>query len=545
MADHACPKPLHNDILLNIMQASDTNTVCSLMQVSRSLYHLGPQYILLPLVFIDDEWRLQSFIAFMAAEQPYRFKFLHRICIATGSVSDPVAELFVDFLNRFKDVMELRLLHIEYSELFVQSHPGLSDALAGLPHITRLFLRDGGKDVGTCCHAMDARLDFASLTLAPSPVDHTEETEWGKQARNPIILFHRSQDTLRSLFVDGGVLDSADRIAYSPRYPHLTTLCLRNSDLPWVFHYARAFPNVENLTFRSSKTIWNDISKSLELIDHQSRINVASQTEFGTWTKLRCVTSTLPDLLMLALLCPVEQLVIVGPWFHSALANPVLESMKPAYLELQGFDVPFIDSGRFADVMAGPGASTIRSLSLDINVGVEVDPDEIDFARTLDTLVEAIAGLSISTIGLNIGCSFLLLPARYDTSLNNEELAEWWKKRQASPPKVTQFLRDVDLDALAQRLVDAVPSLHTAVVTLVSLPGRGNKLAIANEDKSFSWNSPGVEAIPLQKVRCAMVGESPDADEVDEVVRQYAGSMSMNRFLKFARRRFDMGGVEM
>ncbi|KAI0655338.1 hypothetical protein C8Q70DRAFT_924036 [Cubamyces menziesii] len=544
MADHISPKPLNNDILLNIMQASDTNTICSLMQVSRSLYHLGPQYILLPLVFIDDEWRLQSFIAFMTAEEPYRFKFLRRICIATGGVSSPVAELLVDFLTRFKSVIELRLFHLEYAELFVQSHPGLSGALAGLPNITRLFLRDGGKDASACCHAMDAHLDSASLAFTPLPVGHTDETERGKQARNPILLLHRSQDTLRSLAVDGAVLDSAEQITFSPQYSHLTTLCLRNSDLPLVFHYIRAFPNVEDFTFQVAKRLWNDITQSLELIERQRRVNTALQTEFGTWKKLRRVTSTLPDLLMLSLICPVEQLVIVGPWFHSTLANPVLESLTPAYLEIQGFDVPFIDSGHFAEVMAGPGTSSIRSLSLDLNIGGEVDPDEIDFAQTLDTLIEAIADLSISTIGLNIGCSFLLIPARYDPSLlnNNEALAEWWKKRRTSPPKATKYLRELDLDALAQRLIDSVPSLHTAVVTLSSLPGRGDKLAVASEDDSLAWDSPGVEAIPLKRVRGTKVAESRDADEE---VRQFAGSMGMGRFLKFAQRRFNLCNDDM
>ncbi|KAI0333379.1 hypothetical protein GY45DRAFT_1297230 [Cubamyces sp. BRFM 1775] len=535
MSDHAAPKLLNNDILLNIMQVSDTNTVCSLMQVSRPLYHLGPTCILPPLVFIEDEQRLQSFIAFMTAEEPYRFKFLRRLCIATDSISSPVSELLVDFLTRFKSVMELSLLHIEYAERFIQSHPGLSGALAGLSHITRLFLRDAGKDAGAYCYAMNASLDSASLTLTPLPVGTTEETVWGEQARNPITLLHHAQDTLRSLHVDGTVLDSPEDVMYKPRYSHLTRLCLRNNDLPWVFHYVRAFPNIEELTFQVSKRVWDDITQTPDLVERQSRINAASQTEFGTWTKLRRVTGTLPDLLMLALLCPVEQLVVVGPWFHSTMANPVLESLKPAYLELQDFDVPFIDSGRFADVMAGPEASSIRSLSLDLNIGVEVEPGEIDFARTLDTLVEAISGLLIKTIGLNIGCSCLLFPARYDTSLNNQALVDWYKKHRASPPKVTRYLQDLDLDALAQRFVDAVPSLHTAVVTLTSLPGRRHAVAVANEDNSFTWNTPGVEAIPLKRLRDALRG----ADSDDQEVRDFAEAMGMDRFLKFAQRRLD------
>lgn len=387
----APPASLNADILLNIMNVSDAATICRLMQSSRELYHHGPKLLIPSLLFLRRDSHLESFMAFLSSEAPYRFKFVKRLYITISYPSIRVAALLVDFLARFGPVLQLQLLGLENAESFLGVHPALADAFAKLEKVERFEMGDVGPATTAMLEHSKFALDEATLLLDRPPTEvHASEGEEGvhgvegggeeedqgdeeisELSCSPIFFLHKSRDTLRSLYVSRPIT-TPFHVLSTIQYPRLATLHLGNNEVPRTYYYAHAFPNLSTLTVCTAKDTLARLVQSEEaMLDHHN-LNVALQVEHGTWTTLESASGMLIDFVLLALTCPVRRLTVYGPRLepHYTYLHLVLLPTQPAYLHLDFFDVGLFAPGIFAQAMSGPTVASLRSLEISLVLGI-------------------------------------------------------------------------------------------------------------------------------------------------------------------------------
>ncbi|KAL1938606.1 hypothetical protein VTO73DRAFT_11421 [Trametes versicolor] len=527
---------LNDDVLLNIMRFSDALTICRLMQISRPLYHQGPGLLIPRDLTLFHEAELESFIAFMSAEGPYRFKFLHTIIFMGDAISKRVAQLLVDFFVRFAPVLKLEVCGIGQAEAFFGSHPALADAFAKLSGIQKLELSEMGPLSVAMLRSSQLKLKSVALLIkAPSSglpigeaddeIEHDEEerededeAEEGDDedsdeedsvhdeddddsstpapdARNFILLMSQSKHTLRSISASWS-LTGPPKALYDIQYPLVTELCLENNEIPITRRYVRAFPNLRSLSLSASPQHLSTFSENPVsfLLPYES--NEAQQRKYGTWNALMVVRGALWDVFLLALQCPVRRLIICGPWLDALFLSPILRPTRAPYMHLESFDVTRFDNGQFGEAMSDPSAACLRSLDISLTLGRIVRPEEIDIVHTLDMLVAGLADVSIHTLGLSICCSALQVPLFHATEVRYCDLRALFGP--GTPCATELHLATLDLDALARRIQAAAPSIRTVVVTLAGLRGRENVTVVVGAEHALALGEAAVEVIPLK-----------------------------------------------
>lgn len=219
MSFHLMPLPprFNIDVLLNIMNFSDASTICQLMLISRELYHHGPKLLIPPILMLEHESALASFISFLSSEASYRLRFLKGLSVSTGALSAPVARVLVDFLVRFGSEIKLDICHISNADAFFESNPALPEAFATLTQIDELELV--GADLTTSAVLRNSQATFSRVVLCMAEtlhqdrdiegVDEDDEDDEDEDAlegyeedRNPICLLSNSEVTLSELTVD-------------------------------------------------------------------------------------------------------------------------------------------------------------------------------------------------------------------------------------------------------------------------------------------------------------------------------------------------------
>lgn len=403
----APPACLNADILLSITNVSDATTIYRLMQSSRELYHHGPKLLVPSLLFLRRDSHLESFMAFLSAEAPYRFKVVKRIYITISYPSIRVATLLVDFLARFGPVLKLQLLGLENAESILGVHPALADAFAKLEKVERLEMGDVGPATTAMLEHSKSALDEVTLLIDRPPTEvHAPEGEQGvhdlegggeeeyqgdeetsELSCSPIFFLHKSRDTLRSLYVSRPIT-TPFHVLSTIQYPRLATLHLGNNEVPRTYYYAHAFPNLSTLTVCTAKDTLARLVQSEEaMLDHHN-LNVALQVEHGMWTTLESASGTLIDFVLLALTRPVRRLTMYGPRLepHYTYLHLVLLPTQLAYLHFDFFDVGLFAPGIFAQAMSGPTVASLRSLEISLVLGMALDRDKIDMAHALVSL---------------------------------------------------------------------------------------------------------------------------------------------------------------
>lgn len=522
---------LNSDVLLNIMNFSGTATICRLMQISRELYHQGPKLLIPPLLLLQRESHLESFIAFLSSDAPYRFEFLKGIYITIAAPSTRVAAIFVDFLVRFDPVLQLQVLGLEHAETFLAADPRLADAFAKLDNVECLEMGDAGPATTAILERSEFALDDATFLLNHTPAGESLDGE-ETSSRNPIRFLHKSRNTLRSLAVSWSVTGPLD-VLPAVQYPRLTTLHLGDNEAPLTIHYVHAFPNLDTLTVCTAQHELAKLVQTTAAIFNHHNMNAALQVQHGTWSALESVTGWIIDLYLLALRCPVRRLTVYGPRLDHYLLQHVLLPAQPAHLHLDFFDVCLFEPDTFGPAMSGLAVASLRSLEISLVLGIAVHRDSIDMAHTLvslffsahsfpvslqslphvfcrahtpllqDMLVEGLAALPIHSLGLTICCGALNLPDLtpvnidlHDPNLDKEKLMALFAP--LPPCAAETYLAALDLDALARRMQAAAPSLETVVITLDRHRARPNVRVVVGADAAQAWVEDAVERIPLR-----------------------------------------------
>ncbi|KAL1937317.1 hypothetical protein VTO73DRAFT_13830 [Trametes versicolor] len=537
---------LNLDVLLNIMSLSDMCTTSRLMRASRELYPEGPKYLLRDSAGLCNTAHIPSFVAFMRADYPHRLHLLDSLYISTGRVPKADARLLQHFVADCAPLLELRRLAINHAEEFFESTRGMARAFGLLRGVMELTLSEVGPRTSIFLRSSRSRLVFADLAMIPLPFeedgqslardgdevgdDHDEdgddpyegddEDEYDDDAYinyedwdesddeednddaeedsgddsepeaedfgNPILQLHSSQATLQLLKVRACDTFSDTGALYTHVYPHVRVLTLEANEPPAAAHYARAFPNLDTLTLRCDVRELDPLGKDLQ-VWHAFRVANQRHLRAGAaWPALRVVHGALVDHFLLGLARPVEQVHIEGCYMNIIMFRAVVRATRPAYVNLDAFDVDLFRDGAFALLMRGPLLAPVRCFEIMVAFGGVVEPAQVDVPNALDALIEGVGKMpSLRSFGLTLNCLGL--------QPDGEMLRVVARPGKLCPAE--EHLRNLDLDALALRICNAVPGLQTVAVSLIGHRARPNALASLGEDVRYEEDA--VERLPL------------------------------------------------
>ncbi|KAI0655352.1 hypothetical protein C8Q70DRAFT_923853 [Cubamyces menziesii] len=484
---------LNVDVLLNIMAMSDNTTICRLMRSSRELYHEGPKYILRRGVRLKKVSSVSSFVMFMKAEQPHRFQSLRRLHISTGCLPPSDARALEQLLIDNESHFEIRRLTIDHAEEFFDSTPGLVGAFALVHTVTELTMSEIGRRASLFLERSRSKLISANLSMVmrPLPADSEDSDDedydddaFDSTIRNPILQLHNSQDTLRKLSVEWADTDCDLGVLYKECYPNVKTLTLASNELPYTMHYARAYPNLSELTLDVATRELAELGRGIDsFVDHRY-VNKLEQMQHGKWERLTAVHGTLIDHFLLGLLCEVEQVHINGNFMDKRMFRSVLSTTRPKYVNFQGFDVDLFFEGEFRRLMRGPLLAPVRCFEIMIFFGGMLQPEEVDVPKALDALIQGISQTSITSFGVTLCCFGL-----------QAELGARKPKGEVDLCPAEQYLQDLNFDELAIRIREAVPTLKTVTISLIGHSTRDNGFGVYGDDVDYKPDA--VESLPL------------------------------------------------
>ncbi|OJT14645.1 hypothetical protein TRAPUB_8803 [Trametes pubescens] len=524
---HTLSPLLNLDVLLTVMSLSDARTISRLMRASRELYPQGPKYLLREAVDLESASHVTSFVAFMRADHPRRLPLLDSLCIQTGPLPTAESGVLEEFLVDCGPLLDAKRLCIKRAEEFFKSRPGLARAFGLLRHIKHLAVSEVGPHTSVFLHDFQSSLVFADLEMIPfnydgavlrvgeDGLDADEEAEESFRNsitdgyRNPILLLRNSQETLKSLDVRScgtmPTLGSSDQ--YKECYPAVHKLTLAANKLPNTLHYARAFPNVHTITFRIDPPQLEILGENLADFRAFRDANMHHLAEYTgpQWPSLKAVHGALTEHFLLGLACPVEQVHIDGPYMNAMMFHSMLADTRPKYVYFHAFDVDMFEDGEFDELMSGPLLAPVRCFDIMVAFGGVLQPEQVDVPAALvscpaalascnvcsrafwqDALIEGISNVpSLRSFGLSLGC-FGLQP-------DGELLKDVAHPAPLCPAE--EYLRDLDLNALAHRIRTAVPRLQTVTVSLIGHRARRNDLTVSGEYEGYDVGA--VETLPL------------------------------------------------
>lgn len=198
---------------------------------------------------------------------------------------------------------------------------------------------------------------------------------------NPILQLHSSQATLQLLKVRACDTFSDTGALYTHVYPHVCALTLEANEPPAAAHYARAFPNLD--TLRCDARELAPLGTDLQVWDAFRVANQRHLRAGAAWPALRVVHGALVDHFLLGLARPVEQVHIEGCYMNIIMFRAVVKATRPAYVNLNAFDVDLFRDGAFALLMRGPLLAPVRCFEIMVAFGGVVEPAQVDVPNAL------------------------------------------------------------------------------------------------------------------------------------------------------------------
>ncbi|RPD70289.1 hypothetical protein L226DRAFT_514543 [Lentinus tigrinus ALCF2SS1-7] len=401
----------------------------------------------------------------------------HGLHISTGALSNEVAQTLVSFFDRPPRHLCITHLQIDDAEYFLGSHPDLVVALAGLRTIRNLSLGGVGEHSRALLRGMRASLVSADLEML------TEDNEASTRiVYNPIKLLRGSQDSLRLLLGKGCDIRSPRDESYEERFPSVRVIKLEQLHLPMTGDYVRVFPNLARLCISIPDEVKDQVlGPNYRAYAEYRNLNIFAQADEGTWNSLETCSATLDDHYLLGLTCPVTKLRISGNYMDTRMLRAVLSNTRPEYLGFRWFDAN-IFTERFTAVFRRPYLSQLRCLEFTLCLGGVLQPDQVNVGVMLDTIIEAISPLSISSFGLFLGS--YLRSDRQSTRRYTEPLCD-----------AERYLLGLDVKELAQRIRDSVTGLRVVAVAIFNHRARPFTRAMLG---TGLYPEDAVEAIPLK-----------------------------------------------
>ncbi|KAI0701537.1 hypothetical protein C8T65DRAFT_612284 [Cerioporus squamosus] len=477
---------LVNDVLVSVMDTMPRQRdISAMMKTCRPLYRAGPRYLLKRGVHIRLARSLVSFIAFMSVEDGARVKHLKELSIEVQFNTSNLAELLSTFLNQSVNALVLNTLRIDGAEVLLGAgSPPLSHEFARLRTITHLELLGVGRHAASFLRTMESKLEAAHITMLPFSDDVDDDMEINRDDRIGIRLLHGSQATLKCLYGHGfELLTEITGSVYAQVYPNVGQLTLAANDCPATIMYAHAFPNVRIFHYETAEEDLDIIGQELDAHVDMRALNQVQQMELDSpWKSLDECHASLIDLFLLGLRCHVRELHVLGNFFEYAYLSSVMTDTTPEYMCLKGYDVNIFTRG-LVSMMGQACTQQLRSLEIKLLVGAVLKPEAVDMPRVMEIMLMMLRPLKIRSFGLLL-CSCLAPQPR---SANFADLRLF---------PAEQYLADLDLDALAQRIKDTTETLQTVVITLKMHRTRPTTIATLGADVDYEPNT--VERIPLR-----------------------------------------------
>ncbi|KAI0369270.1 hypothetical protein BV20DRAFT_968127 [Pilatotrama ljubarskyi] len=483
---------LNEDILLHIMRFASRRTLCMFISTCRLFHRAGAQYLLEGTVTLDNEQQLDSFICFMKADTSHRVGFLRTLSIkihlymAPRSLSPSTSHaLVLLFLRLARDGVLCNLMLYSAEEL-LSSQPLLPLAIAMLTTLKSLTLYNAGVRARLLLKNLQSQLTYADLWLIPRDRSPAEGPGLDADPGNdPFVLLHRSHDSLRQLITTCAEKYTSHTPAI-PVYTHLRALTLRMTHLdePYIGHYARACPNLEELTAcdLDCEHLDGDATDVDDPLMDARESNKDDQEELGTWPSLRLFKGTYATLFSLGILCPISWIKLNeedGEFYPSLLLEP-LNDARPTHLDLQFSEAHWLHSGEFRSVFDQRGLQRLKSLTLHVTADEE-ERHRLNITAALDAVItDIIAYLpSLTSFEFCLDCSYL-----------REDLGE-------PPSLVSLALEAVDAKAFAERINVAASGRLTSISVQLMGPGGHADDAVHIGPRPKHFDLAYQEAYPL------------------------------------------------
>lgn len=364
---------LPTDVMLEIMDASPSPTIASLMQTCWTLYHEGPKRILVECPHIKDspgDALLRSFCLFLLAEHGTRFPYLRKIRFDMVAQKEDVAAMLYECIKKMTH-LEVLIFDVDLDAL-LDCHPRYAAAFSDLRTIKRLKVAAGGPD----CFAMlkNMRSQLVSVELQMWDATTTRDLTL-EQDLNPVTLLEHSSGSLERLECERWY--PIQFHSGNPHYPAMRRLTLDNESVPSRAALVQAYPNLTHLYFR-----WVDFEIPVDedswevMLSDAFEANSATPFSLG-WTELEEVRGTTGIIWALALRCRVRRLDLSSVRNHGdrVMLSSLLRRTHPTHLGLATagafFDEEIQDS--MQEIFSQEGVSGLRSLDL----WLDFDPDDL------------------------------------------------------------------------------------------------------------------------------------------------------------------------
>ena len=393
--------PLPFDVLAHIMAHSDDQTISMLMKSTRELYYAGAKYILdYDYIVLADLRDVVSWMKFMSAEGGSRFKYLDGLEFRMKALPPRFARWLRRFITENRSLWRINSLRLPHAESFLMAYINLADAFALISTIETLILGEMGVISARMISSLRSQVKHAELDMLPMEDEGSDisdsELDEEEDARNPILLLHNSAYTLETLTAYGSIaLPRGLRSLYDEVYPHVHNLELMEaSDMQLTALFAHAYPNLRRLRLEMS----NNSFKAIELgktpsLDEQRLLNLREQIIHAGWKGLETVHGSIADLYILALQCPVKNVILSGPIMHQLTFRSVVDDTTPRFLCLRGFGED-IFTRAFANTMSRPSASQLECFEAMITL---MEPEDVDVPAMLARLQVFPAAYSLTT----------------------------------------------------------------------------------------------------------------------------------------------------
>ena len=475
------------DVLDDVMKFSGCKEISALMKTNHELYHRGARHLLdYDYIRFTEEHELISWMLFMEVDGGYRFSYLRGIEFGMDSLSRDTSSLLEGWLVAHAPLLLITILNLPYSETFLGARPSLANALARITTINDLRMGEIGSLSAQFIRSLRSRVTLAALDMLSLFDDDSRDLS--SRDLDPIVLLKNSMNTLRALTTyRSASLQRNARSPYDEVYPGVLNLRISEAtNTHFTLAYICAYPNLRSLSFNMSEDAYESIaSGEAPSYDVQRRANAGAQVGHNRWNGLNFFNGSLHGLYLLALQCSVERVVLSEEYsVRPEMLDSVLRDTTPRYLHMNFFRLQVTPTA-LADVMRRPGAARIECFDIRANVCPKPDHN-IDIATMLVCRLAALIyrpPLTHTYSQSDLIDAIHSLPAIKAVRLSIYYLCNVWVSPEyllyqttngprTPAPEIEAYLATLDLNTLAARIRDAVPSMRTIVLSLAGVPGQ-------------------------------------------------------------------------
>ncbi|RPD56448.1 hypothetical protein L227DRAFT_656274 [Lentinus tigrinus ALCF2SS1-6] len=444
---------LNWDVLREIARYADRATCTSLMLTCRFFYREVPKTILSERVQLSHVDRVSKFLQFVQANNGSRYHYMRDISFCISILPSQLLDSLVRSIAR---MTRLERVRIDFGDAFLNTFPGLADAIAKLTSLRRLHIVHAGSLTRAFLNSLQSRLVSVTLTWIYGFLGNGTDPHLLNN-HHPVFLLARWTSTLKKL-VCKNWRTSTDVPVFNHSYPKLHTLEMDGGkDFPLVAPYIRAFPNLRRLwveTGHSNSVLGFHASFTERIIRHRER-NISSQLdpyEPGTWQHLEEFRGCLVDLYLLGLTSRISSVRLLKDLraHHLNFLSDVLSYAQPLHLTIKGeSELLTHPTCNLNTVLRKSGAARLESL--DIAIILLAEDGTCDIISLLHDLASSLSQLPLRKLRLVIASDLLVNFDLTDPPLTSAEKA----------------LESFDVDAFVRALGEAIPSLGDAIVEII------------------------------------------------------------------------------